>query len=262
LAFNEVMFSSLSFASHLARRLEPIGRGVLDTVLPARCLKTGDLVTGQGGLSAKAWSSIEFFAGPCCSACGLSFEHPVFPGTLCAACEARPPAFDRARSVFAYDDNSRSLLTDFKYADRTDFTPVFCRWLNRVGAELVEQADFIAPVPMHRMRLWQRRYNQAALLVHGISKTCDAMSAVDLLERQRSTKPQGHLSPIARARNVRGAFAVKSKWKNDIVGRSVLVIDDVFTTGSTVEEWARVLRKAGASRIDVLTLARVPKPRP
>lgn len=231
-------------------------------VLPARCLKTGEMVAGQGGLSGKAWSSIDFFAGPCCEACGLSFDHPVSPGTHCAACEGRPPRFDHARAVFAYDNNSRSLLTDFKYGDRTDFAPVFCRWLNRAGVDLLEQADFLAPVPMHRMRLWQRRFNQAALLVRGLAKTCDAVSAIDLMERNRITRPQGHLSPIARARNVRGAISVRPKWVKSIVGRTVLVIDDVFTTGATVEECARVLKKNGVARVDVLTLARVPKPRP
>jgi len=249
-------------AELLSHRLEPVRRTILDTVLPARCLKTGEQVSGLGGLSAGAWKNIDFFSGPCCDSCGLPFDHPVSPGTRCVSCDARPPHFDHARSVFAYDDDSRSLLTDFKYSDRTDFAPVFCRWLSRAGAELIDTADYIAPVPMHRMRLWQRRYNQAALLVQGVSKTCDAEAAVDLLERKRATKPQGHLSPVARARNVRGALAVRSKWNNRIVGSTVLVIDDVFTTGATVEECARVLKKAGVAQVDVLTLARVPKPRP
>ncbi|MEQ9488768.1 MAG: ComF family protein [Alphaproteobacteria bacterium] len=256
------MFDAIPFGTRFAQRFEPIGRGVLDAVLPSRCMKTGELVAGLGGLSAKAWSDIEFFAGPACDACGLSFDHPVTPGTLCASCEARPPHFDHARAVFAYDDNSRSLLTDFKYGDRTDFAPVFCRWLSRAGAELIEQADIVAPVPMHRMRLWQRRYNQAALLVHGITGNSRAIAANDLIERIRKTKPQGHLSVIARARNVRGAFSVRPKWVKRVVGQTILIVDDVFTTGATVEECARVLKKAGAARVDVLTVARVPKPRP
>lgn len=256
------MFASLSLKGGVFRRFQPIGRSVLDAVLPSRCLKTGELVSGLGGLSAKAWLSIDFYSGPACDACGLPFDHPVPPGTLCASCEARPPHFDHARAVLAYDDNSRSLLTDFKYADRTDFAPVFSRWLLRAGTDLIGQADFIAPVPMHRLRLWQRRYNQAALLVHGITRVCDAKPAIDLIERKRRTSPQGHLSAIARARNVRGAFAVRPKWAERIQGRTILIVDDVFTTGSTVEECARVLKKAGAARVDVLTIARVPKPRP
>lgn len=253
---------SSEIAGKLARKLHPIGRGVLDAVLPSRCLKTGELVTGFGGLSAEAWAGIDFFGGPCCDRCGLPFDHPVVQGTACAACEANPPAFDRARSVFAYDDNSRSLLTDFKYADRTDFTPVFCRWLNRAGETVLQDADFIVPVPMHRMRLWQRRYNQAALLAKGVARSGTATAAIDMLERRRRTKPQGHLSPVARTRNVRGAFDVRKKWRDSVSGSAVTVIDDVFTTGATVEECARILKCAGARQVNVLTLARVPKPRP
>ena len=168
-----------------------------------------------------------------------------------------PPAFDRARAVFRYDDASRGLVLGFKHADETHAAPAYGRWLARAGADLLTDADLVAPVPLHRWRLLYRRYNQAALLAHAVARQSGVRLAVDLLARRRHTPQQGRMSSLARRRNVRSAFAVRPQWRQAVEGKRVLLIDDVLTTGATVEECARVLLRHGASGVDVVTLARV-----
>ncbi len=235
--------------------------GLLDLVLPPQCLACGALTGGEGALCADCWQGMSFLAAPACAACGYPFELGV-PGTdgLCGACIARPPAFDRARAALRYDDASRGLVIAFKHADRTHAAPAFARWMARAGAALLADADLIAPVPLHRRRLWMRRYNQAALLALALGRLAGKPCVPDLLLRIRPTPPQGRLGRRARARNVRRAFAPEPRRAALIAGRRVLLVDDVLTTGATVEEAARALTAAGARAVDVLTLARVVRP--
>jgi ComF family protein len=165
------------------------------------------------------------------------------------------PDFDRARAVFKYDDSSRGLVLGFKHGDRIHGAPAYGRWLRRAGAELLADADLLIPVPLHWTRLFARRYNQAALLAHAIRAAGGPSVAPDWLLRRRRTPSQGHRNRTGRAENVRGAFALRRG--RSVAGRRIVLIDDVFTSGATVGECARVLRRAGAARVDVLTLARV-----
>jgi ComF family protein len=165
--------------------------------------------------------------------------------------------FDRARAAFAYDDASRRLILPFKHADRTQATPWFGRWLARAAGELAADADIVAPVPLHRWRLFRRRYNQAALIALALAREAARPAIPDLLLRRRATRSQGRLSRAGRARNVAGAFAVNERHSARVTGRRVLLVDDVMTTGATVEACADVLKRAGAAAVDVATLARV-----
>ncbi|HSZ74068.1 MAG TPA: ComF family protein [Rhizomicrobium sp.] len=239
----------------LGRRASDI---VLDALFPPRCISCRNAVATAGALCAPCWDEISFIEGPMCSACGMPFEIDPGEGTLCAACLAYPPAFDRARAVMRYDEASRGLILALKWADRLDLAPGFARWLNRSGRALIDECDVIVPVPLHRFRLWQRRYNQSALLAKGIArlnnKTFDALS----LTRTRHTPSQGEMtSAKARRRNVKGAFAVKPSRAGRLAGKSVLLVDDVFTTGATLNACAKALKAAGATHISVLALARV-----
>lgn len=235
-------------------------RQALDAVLPQRCLACGETVDEVGALCAVCWGKLTFLGAPLCACCGYPFEYGVPETTLCGACTRAHPAFDRARSVFVYDDASRPLILGYKHADHTHATPAFGRWLARAGRELLVGADLVAPVPLHRWRLFVRRYNQSALMAQAVGREAGSPVAVDLLVRRRNTPSQGRMSPLARSRNVRGAFVVRPAWSGRLAGRRVLLVDDVLTTGATVEECARVLRRAGAAAVDVLTLARVVRP--
>ena len=236
------------------------GRSLLNALLPPRCLACGGLVSAPGSLCPGCWRGIGFLAPPHCGICGLPFAYDPGPEVFCGACLRRRPDFDRARAVLRYDDHSRGLVLGFKHGDRTEAAPAFADWLERAGAELLAEADMVLPVPLHWRRLFARRYNQAALLAQALGRKTGLPYRPDLLQRRRHTPPQGRLSPAARKRNLRGAFAVEPRRRPEIRGRRLLLIDDVLTTGATLSACARVLRRAGAAQVDALVLARVVRP--
>lgn len=229
----------------------------LDVLFPPRCLKCGTELDSTGALCADCWPQITFIAAPHCACCGAPFPYDAGPGAICASCAQATPDFDRARAVFVYSDASRDLILAFKHADQTHAVPGFGKWLARAGAELLSDADFIVPVPLHRRRLFARRFNQSALLAHAIAKETGRAVAPDALIRTKRTRPHVDMGRSARMTNVAGAFKVNPRWSEALAGAKVVLVDDVLTTGATVSACARTLRRAGAARIDVLTLARV-----
>jgi ComF family protein len=245
-----------------AMTLHRIGRRVLDALLPPRCLGCGVVVEEPGALCTSCWEKAAFIVPPQCARCGLPFElAPAGPEEIeCAACIAEPPHFDRARAVMRYDQGARGLVLRFKHADATHAAPGYARWMARAGAELLAGCELIVPVPLHRWRLLWRRYNQSALLALALGRVAGRPVAPDLLVRRRPTPSQGRLDRARRFANVAGAFSMRPGRKREVAGRRVLLVDDVMTTGATAGECARVLKKAGAASVDVLTLARVVRP--
>ena len=233
------------------------GRALIDLVLPPRCLSCGIPVTDQGTLCGTCWPALAFIGAPFCAVCGVPFVFEVPGETACADCLRRPPRYDRARSVLRYDDGSRDLVLAFKHGDRTDSAPLFGRWLANAGDELLDGEPLLVPVPLHPSRLFARRYNQSALLCASLARIAGLEWSAEGLARRRRTRSQGRLSPAERRRNVGGAFAAGPSGGDAIAGRRVVLVDDVLTTGATAEACARALRRAGASGVDVLTLARV-----
>jgi len=238
-------------------------RAVLDAVLPPLCLGCSEIVEAPGGLCAACWRSFSFIAPPCCARCGYPFVEPVGEGALCGACAARPPRFRRARAALVYDDRSRRLVLPFKHGDRTDIARACGAWMARAGIDLLADADLVAPVPLHWRRLFLRRYNQAQLLARvaiAAAPSTHGRLIPDLLRRRRWTGSQSGLAARQRRDNVRHAFDLHPRWASEVSGKSVLLIDDVLTTGATVEACVRVLQRSGAAAVDVLTLARVVRP--
>ena len=233
------------------------GRALIDLILPPRCLSCGIPVTDPGTLCGTCWPALTFIGAPICEVCGVPFVFEVPGDTVCADCLRRPPRYDRARSVLRYDDASRDLVLAFKHGDRTDSTPLFARWLANAAGDLLEGGPLLVPVPLHPSRLFARRYNQSALLCAGLARIADLDWSADGLARRRRTRSQGRLNPTERRRNVGGAFAVTKAGKTRVSGRRVVLVDDVLTTGATVEAYASALRRGGAKSVDVLTLARV-----
>lgn len=232
----------------------------LSALLPPRCLACGTTVDHQGALCAGCWSGIQFLDAPLCELCGFPLEYELGAGMLCGACVRERPSFDRARAVMRYNDASRSLLLGFKHADRTEGAPAYGAWLARAGAGLIDEADLIVPVPLYWLRLFQRRYNQSALLAHALGRVSGVPVVADLLLRRRNTASQGRMKATQRRRNVAGAFAVKPARLPMLEGRRVLLVDDVLTTGATASACAQVLRSGGASGVNVMVLARVVRP--
>ena len=239
-------------------------RVVLDAVLPPLCLGCGQIVETPGGLCARCWQGFSFIAPPYCERCGYPFAHHAAGGALCGGCSAKPPRYRRARAALVYDDHSRRLILPFKHGDRIDIAKACGRWMARAGAELLASADLVAPVPLHWRRLLIRRYNQAQLLARVVVREKPPGSptrlAPDLLHRRRWTGSQTGLRAEERRRNVRQAFDVHAGWRSELAGKTVLLVDDVLTTGATVEACAQALQRDGARHVDVLTLARVVKP--
>lgn len=235
-------------------------KGALGFVLPPRCIACGEAVESVGTLCVACWTRLRFLTAPHCAACGYPFDFDPGAGALCGACTRERPAFDRARAVLVYDDASRDLLVAFKHGDRTDAAGAYGAWMARAGHELVGDADIIAPVPLHRLRLLYRRYNQSALLAKAIAAAAGLPFTPDLLARTRNTPSQGRMSVSEREENVRGAIAVRRRRRAAVAGKRVLLVDDVLTTGATAGACARALRRAGAQAVDVVTLARVVRP--
>ena len=207
------------------------------------------------GFSAEAWTRIRFLDGPVCDGCGTPFDFD--PGARCAACLARPRAFDAARAACLYDETSRDPILQLKHADRLDLAPLFARWLSRTAAPLIEAADAIVPVPLHPLRLLRRRYNQAAEIARPLAALTGTAYLADALVRRRATATQGGKSGSGRRRNVAGAFEVPARRAKQVAGLRILLVDDVLTTGASAEGCARALKAAGASGVDLAVVARV-----
>ncbi|MBX3512724.1 MAG: ComF family protein [Xanthobacteraceae bacterium] len=251
-AFQPVLAAAQFFAAG--------GRALMHTVLPPTCLACRKPAGASGGLCATCWQSAGFIERPYCERLGTPFSYDSGGPLLSPAAFADPPAFDRARSAMRFSDVARDLVHLLKYGDRVDLVKPFATWMARAGDEVLREADALVPVPLHWTRLFQRRFNQSAELARGISARTKVPVIDDALTRVRATPPQVGLAREERAKNVHGAFAVEKAMRAKVKGKRIVLVDDVLTTGATANACARILRRAGASRLDVLTLARVVDP--
>jgi ComF family protein len=236
---------------------KPSARPLLDWLLPPRCPVTGQLVTENGTVDPAFWKQLSFIEKPFCACCGDPFPTDTAEDFLCTPCLTEKPEFKSARAALRYDDVSAPMILKLKYADSTILAPIFAVWLHRAGEEILRGADYLIPVPLHRMRLLKRRYNQAALISDALAKRSGVPHLPDILIRTRATESQGTKSKSQRHDNVKNAFTVpesKNKW---IKGATLVVVDDVFTSGATAAACTQALLDAGAKEVRVLCVARV-----
>jgi ComF family protein len=233
-------------------------RSILDLILPVSCSYCGGPLGASGipRFCSSCWADFSPLRGPACTRCGRPFDSPEAlshsPDHECGGCRKSPPAFDQALSIGHFEGPLREAIHQFKYRPCRALGPLLGTWMaERVG--LLPGVDAIMPVPLHPKRLRRRGFNQSLLLAHRISAKHGIALSYDNLARIRPTRPQVELTGADRVKNVAGAFALHRPGAVD--GRSILLIDDVFTTGATMNECAKVLAAAGAATVSALTLA-------
>lgn len=237
---------------------------LINVLLPPRCVSCGEGVEDDFCLCAPCWRAIDFIVKPFCDQCGhplgFSVESDLSKDRLlCTRCYNQPCLYDHCRSAVSYNSLAKQLILQFKHADAGNLSVTFARWLKRCGQDLLKEADYIVPVPLHWTRLLKRRYNQAALLALSLLPVMDvsALYAPFLLRRRRITASQGHKNLAERQVNVQDAFAIPQRYHSMVQGKKVVLIDDVMTTGATLNECSRVLKQAGCHSVHALTIARV-----
>lgn len=244
-------------------RVQAVAGRALDLILPPGCLVCDAPVAASGQFCGSCFRAVTFLGEPCCARCGHGFAHAEqaygrnAEGLICARCAVNPPAWSRARGALLYDEASRGLVLALKYADRVEHAAPLARMMARAGVALLRDAEIIVPVPLHRLRLLHRRYNQAALLALSLGRVSGRPVRVDALRRTRHTEALAHLDATARERTLRDAIAVRRRAAALLVGRRVLLVDDVLTSGATADACARALLGAGVAAVDVLVAARV-----
>lgn len=230
---------------------------VRNTLFPPTCLVCNVVASRNGTLCPFCWNKVKFIERPFCEVLGTPFAYSQGEGMLSGDAIANPPLFRRARFVAAYGPVVKKLIHNLKYNDRTDLAPWMAQWMVRAGSELLKDCDLIIPVPLHRWRYLSRRYNQSAELARFMSMKTGKPFMPSLLVRTKRTAQQIGLRARQREDNVRGAFQVPQEMMIAIAGKTVLLVDDVFTTGATIHAATRALKKAGAKAVDVISFARV-----
>lgn len=227
---------------------------LIDFVFPPICPITRDYVETHGDLSPEMWSQLSWIDDPACQRCGcpLDFEEE----TTCAQCLTSPPVYDFARSLWIYNDMARRFILPFKHGDQTELAYWMTKSAYQRHQTYIDQCDLMIPVPLHRFRLLKRRYNQAGLLTEALTKLSQKPSYNNLLKRHRYTAPQSG-KKADREKNIRNAFTISDLDKSLIKDKTILLVDDVYTTGATLNTCAKILKDNGAKSVQCLTIARV-----
>lgn len=241
---------------HIVKPIKNLSQVFLQIVMPPTCISCADIVEIQGQICGACWSNIAFIGKYQCKSCGLPFAFDMGKGAQCQHCNAKKPIFRKVRAVCRYEGTGRRLAAKLKFHDKTHLAGSMARMMFNAGAEVLKDADIIAPIPLHRRRKFWRKYNQAALLAKElISHDASHVYVPELIKRFRATTPQTSLTYVERQKNVAEAFVVDANV--DLQGKTVLLIDDVMTTGATMNSCAKALLDAGAKKVNGLVFARV-----
>jgi ComF family protein len=228
---------------------------LINYALPYRCSLCNELTTSTQAICGYCWNKLNFISKPYCNICGMKFELSIHENAICGKCIAINPHYELARSILKFDQYSKNLIYAFKYNDKTNHAKLFAKLIRAKYQEDFSNIDFVAPVPMHRLKRIYRYYNQSQLLAQEIANLMDYKVIPDLLIKTKMTKPQASLSKKKREKNLQGSIIYNPKY--DINQKKILLVDDVYTTGSTVSLCCRLLKKNGASTVKVSTIAMV-----
>ena len=229
----------------------------LNALLPPVCLNCHAPLQNSHQLCSGCWQNLHFISSPYCQIMGTPLPFHLGEMAVSTQAQADPPAYDQARSIAHYDGTMRALIHKFKYQDRHELVQLFATWLALIGSDLLDKSDMILPIPLHRRRLWQRRFNQSALLAKRLGQITGAPVHYSYLQRHKKTRPQVGLTSGQRKDNLQGAFMIDPKTEKHIRHRSILLIDDVITTGTTANTAAKTLKRGGAQSVYILSLGLV-----
>lgn len=243
----------------IKKQVKIIGAKTADFILPPLCPATGEIVDTLGMVDPAFWQKLNFIHDPKCTKCGHPFSFKA-SHLQCAYCMETPPKYNQSISALAYDDESKNIILRFKHGDQTHAVKAFTPWLKQIGTELLDKADIVIPVPLHKNRLIKRRYNQADLIAKDLVRSYPHITYLaDGLIRTKNTKSQGHKKALDRKSNVAKAFKINPKHQSMLENKNILIIDDVYTTGATLNECAKTLYNGKAKEVNCLTIAKVIK---
>ncbi len=228
---------------------------ILELIFPKKCIicKSHRI---NSHLCIDCWKKIDFISKPNCSVCSYSFEYEPLKEALCGACILSYPMYDKAIAAFKYNENSKELIHQFKYKDNLHILNFLADLLSMSGKDIIKQTDIITVVPMHKKKFLKRGYNQAALLAMKIAKKYNLKYLPELLIKKKNIIPQADLKKKERIENVKNVFKYNYKYLNCVEGKNILLIDDVITTGATINECCKILKDKNPNKIFVLALAK------
>lgn len=243
-------------------------KGVLHLIYPPQCLGCAASVTAshinQADLCPDCWRDTRFITGACCHRCGAPLPDDGVSGAAdamltCDDCLAIARPWTNGRAALVYSGIGRQLVLSLKHSDRPDLAPALAGWLTNAARPLIQPDMIVAPIPLHLLRLFKRKYNQAALISAHVSGACGLEHRPDLLIRRQHTQMQDHRGVADRFDNLRDAIAINPRLATSMVGRPVLLVDDVMTSGATLSVATQALLKAGSGPVSVAVLARAVK---
>ena len=235
-------------------------QALLQAIYPPQCLTCDALVTTDFGLCADCWRGTPFVSGLTCTKCGTPL-----PGdddaaeVLCDDCLNIARPWSKGRAALLYQDNARKLVLALKHGDRIDLARPAAVWMEQAARPILKPGMLLAPVPLHWLRLFRRRYNQAALLSAAVASLAGLDHCPDLLQRRRNTGSQDGLNRDGRFANMTDALSAHPRRAAQIAGRHILLVDDVMTSGATLASAAEACLAQGAADVSVLVMARVVK---
>lgn len=226
----------------------------VEYILPKRCFSCAEFIQGEDGFCGSCWQKFNFITSPFCKTCGTEFELRTLEAySNCLKCISSPPAFDRARAIFKFDENSKNIIHAFKYYDKTVLAKQFAKMLCERYANEMDDASIIVPVPMYRFKRLFRMYNPPQMIANSISKRTGIEVVADLLSKVKWTKSQTKLSRKERIANISASIQISGGER--VKGKKVILVDDVITTGTTINHCAKILKKAGAKEVLALSIA-------